>query len=318
MKSLYLAGALALGAIIITGAFLISQDTGPSAQNSDSTLTIAATIFPLADIAENIIGDNGEVILIIPPGVSEHDFTVNPEQIVELQSAAALFAIGEGLDSMLVERIQGATENRLPVYSVEKGITLREFGEEEHGHEEEGHEEEEDEHGHGSVDPHYWLTAANAKIIATNIADALTSIDPQHSAQYQQNLEQYLTELEALEQDLQATAADLEQTHFIAMHDAWGYFAEQYGLELVGTYEPIEGREPSPTDLQELQGLVREYGITTFYTEPQKASTPATRFFTQELDLNIEILDPVGGTAERKSYVELMRANMAAIARGSQ
>ncbi len=100
----------------------------------------------------------------------------------------------------------------------------------------------------------------------------------------------------------------------MATHNAWSYFAEEYGLHLVGVYEPTEGREPSPADLQKLQEVVEQYAITTFYTEPQKASTPASRYFGDELGLRIDVLNPEGGT----SYIDIMRHNMEAIARGDK
>ncbi len=280
---------------------------------SEVRLTVAASVFPLGDIVQNVAGSDVEVQLIVPVGASPHSYNLDPQQVVALQRASVLFQIGQGLDDVLVERALGAlSDETVGLVEVDTGIYLREFGEVSIG------EDHEDEEGHAhdeGVDPHYWLSVPNAKIIAQNVAQALSEVDSAHATQYAQNLETYLSELDALEDELQATASASEQKKFIAIHDAWSYFTEQYGFELVGTYEPREGQEPSPRDVQLLQELIVQNDIRTFYTEPQKISTPATRFFENELGLDIGVLDPIGGTALRTSYVEMMRANVAAIAR---
>ncbi len=102
------------------------------------------------------------------------------------------------------------------------------------------------------------------------------------------------------------------------MHDAWSYFADQYGLELVATYEPKEGQEPSPADIQRLGSIINEYDITVFYAEPQKASTAATRLLSGEFGLEVLTLDAEGSFAGTASYIDMMRRNMQAIAEGGR
>ena len=98
------------------------------------------------------------------------------------------------------------------------------------------------------------------------------------------------------------------------MHNAWSYLADHYGLQLVGTYEPTEGRQPSLQDIQVLQKLIAQHSIKTFYAEPQKQSAGATRLLAQDLGLTIQVLDPVGGLPPYDSYITLMRENLRALA----
>lgn len=270
---------------------------------SGDTVTVAATIFPLADITKHIGGDHVRVVQILPPGASEHDYMITPRQLADLQQARVLFAIGQGLDEWATAGTAEAVE--VPVVVVDRGVSLREFG------------EAEDDNGHGhdesSIDPHYWLAVPHAQAIARTIASSLKEVDPEQSDLYEANLDKYVRELSALERELQTLAAEAEPKEFIAVHDAWSYFADQYGLELVATYEPVEGREPSIGDIQELQAVVRKYGIEVFFTEPQKQSTGATRFLQDDLGLEIRVLDPIGGVGGRDSYIEMMRSNMRAI-----
>lgn len=260
--------------------------------------TVAATIFPLADIARHIAGPHLTVIQLLPYGASEHAYSLTPQQILNIQTSKALFAIGHGLDVWATEPISRITT--LPLVVVDEGITLRKFG-------------QQDDHDARSSDPHYWLTTPNAKQIAATIASNLSEVDPAHASDFKTNLEQYSDELDSLEKELQQQAKEASPKEFIAMHDAWSYFADHYGLHLVATYEPVEGREPSIADLNRLREIIEKYNINIFYSEPQKQSTGAIRLLRDEFGLTIRILDPLGGIPPYDSYVNLMRANMSAL-----
>lgn len=303
--AIYGAGAVLVLAGAIGAYFLFSL---PEISRDSDKLTVGATIFPLADIARQVGGEHVRVQLILPPGASEHSSALTPQQIQDLQEAQTVFQIGHGLDDRLMERIDGAFPN-LESVVVDRGIALREFGE----------EEGEEAHDHDAgIDPHYWLTVPNAVAIAATMADTLGNLDPANAGQYQQNLADYRRQLEVLERELQALGQALPKKEFIAMHNAWSYFTDAYGLRLVATYEPIEGQEPSLADLTRLGEIIQQYNITTFYAEPQKASTSTANFMEREFGLNVFILDPVGGGEETGSYIDLMRYNMNSIEAGGR
>ncbi len=265
--------------------------------NPAAEITVAATIFPIADIARSVGGETVEVIQLLPSGASPHTYALTPQQLVALQDARVVFAVGYGLDEW---GTQAATQNaNVAVQTVDAGIALRQFG-------------PADEHG-GSLDPHYWLTIPNGQQIARTVAARLQELDPTNSALYASNLDSYLQTLNQAEGELQASVTAAATRKFVAIHDAWGYMAAHYGLELLATYEPIEGRTPSLADLIALQKIVAENNVTTFFTEPQKRSSSATRFLADELDLTIDILDPLGGSDEYTSYEALIRNNINAI-----
>jgi ABC-type Zn uptake system ZnuABC Zn-binding protein ZnuA len=282
-------------------------------------LTVAATIFPLADIVRHVGGEHVNVIVILPPGVTEHSNALTPQTLQELQGAQALFQIGHNLDTRLTERITAAIP-ALEVVTVDKGIALREFALEEETEDPPSHEASEGQghHHDEGVDPHYWLTVPNAQAIAETMADTLIQLDPAHAQDFRNNLASYQAELTTLEAELQGAARAISRKEFIAMHNAWSYFADHYGFRLVATYEPVEGKDPAIADLQHLREVVQQYGITTFFAEPQKATSQITAFMQQEFGLRIGILDPVGGVAGRDSYAELMRFNMNSLAEGSR
>lgn len=280
----------------------------PEAAAPAAVVTVGATIFPLADIVQQVGGKRVQVVLVLPPGTSEHISELTAQRLRDLQRAPVLFSIGHGLDDRLAERIIAAVPGMRSVI-VDRGIALRMF-------EEEAQEEKTDnEHGSG-VDPHYWLTTTNAQLMATTVAETLAQLDPPYAAAYAANLTAYQAQLQELEAELQATVQQLPRREIVTMHDAWSYLAAQYGLRLVATYEPVEGRGPTLADLQRLRDTITTYGITAFFAEPQKVSSAATQIMQQEFGLRIFTLDPLGGGSERSSYIELMRFNMRSLAEG--
>ena len=310
--------------VLVVLGFAFADRFGQTSPTNTDGITVTTSIFPLTDIAQQIAGDRITVVQLLPNGASPHTYALAPQQLVSLQQSAALFVIGHNLDSWAT---RAATQTNTPVIEVDEGIALREFGpddahehdhhdephqdeehEDEHGHEEEEHEEE---HNHAEgVDPHYWLNIPNGQQIARTIAARLQAIDPTNSDTYEQNLNTYLQQLNTTEGELQAAIAAAPGKKFVAIHDAWGYFTDHYGFDLLATYEPVEGRAPSLAELEELRQIVLSNGITTFYTEPQKRSSSAIRFLEEELGLSIDVLDPIGGAAPHDSYENLIRANV--------
>ncbi|MEX1997932.1 MAG: metal ABC transporter substrate-binding protein [Candidatus Andersenbacteria bacterium] len=315
-------GIVAAVAILAVFTVLAARERQPATSPLAGT-TVAATIFPLADIARQIGGEHLGVVLLIPPGVSEHSQALSPQQLQEVQRAQIIFQIGHGLDDGLTGRLAQAFP-ALRLVTVDRGISVREFGEEEQeDHEKEGHEDEateaEEDHDHDSgIDPHYWLTVPNAMKIAATMTQSLAEMDPEHAASYQRNFTAYQEQLANLEEELQEAAHAIPRKEFIAMHNAWSYWADHYGFRLVATYEPVAGRDPSLADLQRLQAIIAQYNLTTFFAEPQKLSSTVTNFVERELGLKVLILDPVGGLPETNSYIELMRFNMRSLAEGAR
>jgi len=274
----------------------------PESDQAGQEIKISATIFPLYDIAQNIGGEKINVKLIAPPGASPHTFEVTAEQVKKMQNTKIIFAIGHGLDewtAQITSSIPGAQ-----TFTVSKNIDLHESNHESH--------EEEHGHHHGDVNPHYWLNINNAKIISKNILDELTRLDPQNTEYFQNNYNEYLQALEQADQEINNILGSISSKKMITMHDAWPYFAEEYGLEVVATFEPFPGREPTPQYLAELSQTAEENNIKTIFSEPQ-LSNQALIPFLRDLNMELAILDPIGGLEERDSYINMMKYNASII-----
>lgn len=294
----YIIRILILGVFLALAAGFILIIPKKEITNQSTKLQIAATIFPLQDIAKNIVKDKADVKLILPPGASPHTFEFTPRQVKELQNTKIVFAIGHGLDSW-INRI----ENSLPgtkIVAVDKNIALRQTVE---IFRDEPKEEEE-----GPIDPHYWLTLANAKIIAENITSEIIALDKNNQEFYKRNLENYIEELDAKDKEFKNKLQNIPNKNIVTLHDAWYYFAEEYSINIVGTFEPAAGREPTAQYLAKLKDAVEKNNIKVIFSEPQ-VSTAALEPFAKDLSLIIRVLDPIEGVTH-KSYLEGMEYNI--------
>jgi ABC-type Zn uptake system ZnuABC Zn-binding protein ZnuA len=129
----------------------------------------------------------------------------------------------------------------------------------------------------------------------------------------EQALVSFLGRLHAADAEVRRLLADLPTRRIATFHDAFGYFAAAYGLEVVATFEPYAGLEPSPAFVMEFQSKVRAADIRVVFTEPQ-LSVDALRPIARDLRVTLAVLDPLGGRPGRDSYLELLRFDARAVA----
>ncbi len=266
---------------------------------------VAATIFPIYDITRVIAGDEFEVVLLLPPGASPHTFDPQPSVLKNMMDSKALFAIGQGLDDWSHNLAESLG---IPVVAVYQGIELRPTREEKNnkhkGEHKDGHG-----HDHGPVDPHYWLSLTNAGKIAQNIAQELAILDADNANLYFERATEYKKELQILRIAAKDRIKMLDNKNIITSHGAWEYFAYDLGLNIVGSFKSGNAKNPTPRYLAELSKKAEKYNVGTFFIAEQFSSS-AIIAFTQDHNLGIAIIDPLGGIGERQSYLELMQYNI--------
>ncbi len=199
------------------------------------------------------------------------------------------------------------------------------FEEDAHEHEDEEHEEGE-EHEHSGADPHVWFSIHNVEQWVENVAHVLSDLDPANAVVFEANATAYAEALEELEAyaEAQLETIPAENRFLVTNHDAFGYFAEEYGFTVLGTVIPSMSTlaEPSATDLTELIAAMAEYSVCTIFTETTVndalAQTVAGELSgcdeVQVLPLYTGAIGPEGSGAD--SYIDMFRANVDAIAAG--
>jgi len=267
-------------------------------QGGDS-VRVAVSIPPLADMARQIGGDRVSVVTLVPPGASVHTYEPTPRQVQFISTAHLLILNGVNLEFWAPKVIDAANNPRLRVIYTAQGLTLLEQASEEGGN------------------PHVWLDPINAIYQAKRISDALVEVDPEHQGVYRENAARYIAELQALDEEIRRETATWTHRRFVAFHSAWVYFAQRYGLEQVAAIEEFPGKEPSPEYLARVVDMVRELNVPVVFAEPQ-LPLRAAEAVAAEAKVKVITLDPLGGTAGRETYIDLMRYNLAQMAKGLQ
>lgn len=262
--------------------------SGDAAQ--EAVMTATATTSIIGDFVRAVGGDRVKVQELVPAGSDAHTFSPSPESVRTLAGSQVLFANGAGLEGWLPEATAAAPgvptvllAEVLPLHGAGEGGG-HDHGEEGHGEEahmeaasgtatqhDHDHADEHAGHNHGKFDPHAWWDVDLASGYLDGIAAKLSELDPAGADIYRQNAAAYIAELRSIDEygKEQFAAIPPEQRSVVTAHDALNYFAERYGLEVVGAVIPglSTEREPSAQELATLANTIREHGVRVILTE---------------------------------------------------
>lgn len=302
-----LAVILTVALVVIAAFFLLAQKEKTDFDKSESKTKVVVTIFPLYDLVKQISGDKAEIVLLVPPGASPHTFEASPQLVKSISEAKVFLSVGAGLDGWTDNLIKSAEGQNVNKIDLSQTIALMPFAEHE------GHKHStdtlDDEHEHGDFDPHYWLDPQNGALLAMKIRDTLSDVDPVNRDFYNTNADKFIQELSSKEAEWRAKLDSLPNKKIAVFHDAWGYFANRFGLQVVAVFEIFPGKTPSPQYVIEFTKKVQEEKIQAIFVEPQ-LSQDAVRALANDLGVKVGILDPLGGFSDRLGYVEMLEYNV--------
>lgn len=327
MRSLTI--CLTVGLILLVAAGCVPTDL--SSGGTVGSINVVTTIFPLADILEELGGEWVSVSYLLPTGASPHTYEPTVKQARAIAEAHLFVYVGAGLDDW-ASKLAEAAGTELAVIELAGALALREPGssirldnvcQAEHHHDHAHNECTEEHHchsHHGPVDPHFWLDPLLVRdLLCPLLHDELAARLPEHTAYLEARLNEYTLQLTLLHEEIESAVAGFNSHAFITFHSAWRYFGERYGLREMAVIAQFPGQEPPPGWIAELIGLIREKNVGAILTEPQFSSTLAERI-AEESGIELLLVDPLGGekVPGRESYLELMRFNLNAFARALQ
>ena len=308
--------AVALLAIACGGEGEEGRATTPTPEVATSTpapaVVTSTTI--VGDLVNQVGGDRVSVTSIIPFNSDVHTFNLTPSDIDKTSEADLLVIVGGSL-SAVEERLADATDG--PVLELTGGMDLRPFPEalahaqdDDEGMDEHA-DEDEDEHGHahGEFDPHFWMDIDLTIEAVEAIRDELSRLDPDGADQYGERAGAYIAELRELDTEIRERLAGLpvERRYLVTFHDAYGYFADRYGLTILGFVVEGPEEEPSAAALTELVERIEELGIPFIFSEPQ-FSARVIEQIAADTGATVRTI-PSGALAEEyPTYVEFLRA----------
>ncbi|AAM31029.1 MULTISPECIES: metal ABC transporter solute-binding protein, Zn/Mn family [Methanosarcina] len=285
-----------------------NRSTGQGAEISgnEEPIIVAVSVVPQAEFVEKVGGDRVKTVVIVPSGADPHTYEPSPKEVKEISKASMLLTVGVGMpfEEVWIDRFESMNSDTL-IINCSEGIELKKLEGYHHHEGEEGHDEEletghenKSEGNHEELDPHIWTSPSNAKIMVEEIYEGLVELDPENEAYYAQNRDAYLEELDALDTRIREKLEGKEEKNFMVYHPSWGYFAADYGLNMISV--EIEGKEPSAQDLTELVDLAKEKDVKVIFVQAQ-FSTRSAEVLAQEIGGEVVAVDPLA-----KNYIENM------------
>jgi zinc/manganese transport system substrate-binding protein len=244
--------ACAVLALLACGLPAAAQDT------VKEKIKVVASFSILADLVRNVGGDRVEVTALIGRNEDSHAFEPSPADSRRVADAKLVVVNGLGFEGWL-DRLVRAAGGKVPVVVASSGVQPREGA----------GDETRLVRDRAGVDPHAWQSVANVKRYVANIRDALVRIDPAGQGTYAANAGAYLAKLDALDRDIRSTLAKIpaDRRRVISSHDAFGYFADAYGIEFAAPAGLSTDAEPSALAVARIIRRIRSERIGALFLE---------------------------------------------------
>ena len=299
--------------LILIGAVTVSGCTRRAPV--DGKPIVVASIWPLADLTRQIVGEAAEVECLVPAGRSPHGYEPTVNNAEAVAKAKLIVTVGLHFDDWAerAARASGRDEPPLLVFADAVGVEGEE-AEQEH----EDEHEHEHEHEHGAVNPHLWLDPVLARQFVGQLGQRLAELLPDAREEIERNAASLTAELAALDGDYREALSPHAGGKIVTFHNAFDRLAERYGLVVAATLKPMEGPgDATRQRLEEAIEVIETHGLTAVFTEPQ-FSERALGNITRQTGARVLVLDPLGGphVPDRASYQQLMRYNLATLLAG--
>ena len=216
--------------------------------HSQARLNVVASFSILGDFVRTVGGDRVNVTTLVGPDGDVHVYTPAPADAKKIADAKLVIINGLGLEGWLPRLVQ-SSGSKAAVVAATKGIAPRQLG--------------------SDADPHAWQSVVNAKTYVANIRDALGAADPANAEVYRANAEAYLAKLDELDREVREAVAQIPPSHrkVISTHNAFGYFADAYGIEFIAPLGVSTESEASARDIAGIITQVRSGKIPAVFLE---------------------------------------------------
>ena len=274
----------------------------------DRAIKIATTVAPITSIVANIAGGSSAIITgIVPEGTNSHTFEPKPSDAVTLESADIVFINGLVLEEPTKD---------LALANIRQGSSVCELGNETLPESEYIFDFSFPKEG-GKPNPHLWTNPPMAKKYAAVVRDVLVRRDPANAATYEKNFAAFAQKINALDNALRESIATIPegQRKLLTYHDAYAYFAIEYGFTVIGAIQPSSFDEPSPKEIAELIAQVKNQNVKAIFGSEVFPSTVLEQIGAETGVRYVDVLrddDLIGKPGDPEhSWLGLMRFDFA-------
>lgn len=272
----------------------------------DGKVSVVVTTNVLGDVVTNLVGDQAEVTVLMPPNADPHSFGVSAQDALKMQKADLLVYNGLGLEEGLLSHVHSAAQAGTATFVAGEHIELLEYS----GGQSAG------------PDPHFWTDPTQMVLVVGALTDALGKIEGIDAAKLKADAAAYTAQLE--EADAAARAAfeaiPAQQRALVTNHHVFGYLARRYDFRVIGAVIPGGATlaAPSAADLADLADAVKQAGVGAIFADvssPDKLINTLAEHTGMDIEvvpLFTESLSEPGG--EAPTYLDMLRVNTQRIA----
>lgn len=265
-------GLVAIGRLAMVAAMAVSFSAcGPGASPGPTDrLSVVTTSSVFADLVSEVGGELVSVVSLVPRNADVHTFEPSPQDVRRVAEAGLIVMNGLGLDDWLAELVENAAADGTPVVRLAEAVPASELIE--------GGDEDEPT-GVGGPNPHLWLAVPYAIRYVDRIEAALAEVAPANAPAYAEGAEAYRTQLRDLDTWARGQFGAIPEGNrrIVTLHDAFPYFAREYGLQVVGVAVEAPGQEPSAAQIAALIEAIRGAGVRAILSEAQFPPTVVER-----------------------------------------
>lgn len=305
MNRLRLMGVSLLTALLMAVTSIGCSATGDSVSSSDGPIQVTATTGMVGDIVKNVGGERVNVTTLMGPGVDPHLYKASQGDIGKLDQADLIFYNGLYLEGNLGDILSKLSDEK-PVVAVAESIPEEKL--------------KADEEDVDKPDPHVWFDVRLWMEAVKVVEEALVKADPDHQEAYRQRSQSYLEELEALDQYVREQIETIpeEQRVLVTAHDAFAYFGDAYGIEVVGLQGINTASEYGLRDVQRMVDRIVEQKIKAVFIEssvPKRSIEAVVKGAEQrghEVQIGGELFSDAMGAegTEEGTYIGMVRHNV--------
>lgn len=223
-------------------------------KTTNGKLNVVTTTTMITDLVKNIGGDSLNIQGLMGSGVDPHLYKASEGDVSKLTNADVVFYSGLHLEGKLVDVFEKMGRNTNTIALAEVLDKSKLIG---------------SEYFASNYDPHIWFNIQYWKQLTNYLTEQLSQLDPKNAAYFEANKTTYLKELDALETEIKTTIATLPQEKriLVTAHDAFNYFGEAYGFEVVGLQGLSTATEAGVQDVQNLAKLIIDKKVKAIFVE---------------------------------------------------
>jgi ABC-type Zn uptake system ZnuABC Zn-binding protein ZnuA len=237
---------------------------------AEDKLAIASFSTILTEIAQKVGGQEVTVTGLLQPGQDPHEFQLSPSDLQTLSGARLVLTSGKNLERYFNNLRDATKADVLPVGDKLPSLKMQ------------AGEDEKAAKGGFIEDPHWWNSVPNVEKATFIVRDELIKLDPTHAEEYRANAQSYANQLQQLNTWVKQKIAELprDQRKLVTSHDAFQYFAKEYGFKIYSIEGLSTEDEPSLHHVSDLVDQVRKQHVKAIFLESAinpKVSVQITR-----------------------------------------